>query len=648
MRRFILAYSALTLSFFTIAEAQPFNQSAGQSKTNTDVVASAGDAFGISLGPETLGLYNSSNVRGFSPLIAGNARIDGLYFDQQGSMIDPLVTDTRIRVGLSAVNFPWPAPSGIVDYTLRQPKDDAPKLTSIFYVGPYGSRDADLNGYTRLPEKGLSVSAGMSYHGDEPIPGDTGRVVSFGILPRWTPAQNVSIRGFWGRQNTIEFRPAPFVYLGPAQIPPYVPTRFYGTPWALISSYYEHYGLLADLPIAKHWSLRMGIFRSIYAAPRSFADLYLNTTSEAIAEHVLVAEPNQYYGSTSGEFLLDYQLESGSWSQKLVIGMRGRSLNAQYGGGTTYDYGESVLGRSQNAVAPLHNFEPTSTNHIREYSSGASYTVEWRDHLNFTAAVRQTHYSDEVENPDSTHSETSIRPWLYNASLALFPINTLTVFGTFTRGLEDSGVAPADSVNRGQVLGAARSSQSEVGFKYRIAPELNLLMSAFDIEKPYFALDSHDFFRSLGQETHRGVEISLAGQVNPDLHVVAGVVLMSPEVTATSTTEQIIGIRPIGQADRVEQLALDYHVRRFPALSLDGVLNVIGNRVASTDNRTRIPSYATLDIGARYEMHSGQHPITLRIQVLNITNSLNWAVDTDGALEALPPRRAWAYVIIDL
>src|SRR5579859_1185114 len=97
--------------------------------TDTNVVASAGDAFGITLGPESIGLYGPGSVRGFSPITAGNVRIDGLYFDQQGSMIDRLATDTRIRVGLSATGFPWPAPSGIVDYTLREAKD-TPRLTS--------------------------------------------------------------------------------------------------------------------------------------------------------------------------------------------------------------------------------------------------------------------------------------------------------------------------------------------------------------------------------------------------------------------------------------------------------------------------------------------------------------------------------------
>src|SRR6185312_7584385 len=108
MRALVWVFPALAISVAFGAEPS----------TDTNVVSTAQDAFGITLGPESLGLYNPGSVRGFSPILAGNARIDGLYFDQQGSMFDRLVTDTRIRVGLSAVSFPWPAPSGIVDYSL--------------------------------------------------------------------------------------------------------------------------------------------------------------------------------------------------------------------------------------------------------------------------------------------------------------------------------------------------------------------------------------------------------------------------------------------------------------------------------------------------------------------------------------------------
>ena len=46
-------------------------------------MTSAGDAFGKTVGTEKIGIYNSDDIRGFYPIEAGNARMEGLYFDQQ-------------------------------------------------------------------------------------------------------------------------------------------------------------------------------------------------------------------------------------------------------------------------------------------------------------------------------------------------------------------------------------------------------------------------------------------------------------------------------------------------------------------------------------------------------------------------------------
>src|SRR3546814_9676540 len=54
---------------------------AAQNRSGDNAVTQAEDAFGVSIGRETLGIYSSSNARGFSPSAAGNVRVEGLYFD---------------------------------------------------------------------------------------------------------------------------------------------------------------------------------------------------------------------------------------------------------------------------------------------------------------------------------------------------------------------------------------------------------------------------------------------------------------------------------------------------------------------------------------------------------------------------------------
>src|SRR3954447_6573988 len=84
-----------------------------QSRSDENAVTQAEDAFGFSVGRESLGIYNAGNARGFSPSAAGNLRIEGLYYDQQSGIPDTLLDSTSIKVGLSAQGYPFAAPSGI-------------------------------------------------------------------------------------------------------------------------------------------------------------------------------------------------------------------------------------------------------------------------------------------------------------------------------------------------------------------------------------------------------------------------------------------------------------------------------------------------------------------------------------------------------
>jgi iron complex outermembrane recepter protein len=103
-------------------------------------VISADDAFGLTLGLDSIGMYGPGQVRGFSPQTAGNVRIDGLYFDQQGALSNRVIEGSTIRVGVSEIGYAFPAPTGIVDYGLRHPGDGTPSATIIANAGAYDAR----------------------------------------------------------------------------------------------------------------------------------------------------------------------------------------------------------------------------------------------------------------------------------------------------------------------------------------------------------------------------------------------------------------------------------------------------------------------------------------------------------------------------
>jgi len=119
-----------------------------QSRSDENAVTQAEDAFGFSVGRESLGIYNAGNARGFSPAAAGNLRIEGLYFDQIWGLSSTLLDSTSIKVGLSAQGYPFAAPSGIVDQSLRVVAEEAIRgLSSPPRLVVSGDRDTE---YERL------------------------------------------------------------------------------------------------------------------------------------------------------------------------------------------------------------------------------------------------------------------------------------------------------------------------------------------------------------------------------------------------------------------------------------------------------------------------------------------------------------------
>jgi len=129
-------------------------------RTEENVTTGSEDAFGRSIGNESIGIYNEGDVRGFSPIEAGNVRIEGLYFDRLGTLTSRLVEGSTIRVGIASQSYPFPSPTGIVDYDLRRVGEHQ-VISALVNYGPFGGLGAEVD--AQLP---LSRELGLTGLGD--------------------------------------------------------------------------------------------------------------------------------------------------------------------------------------------------------------------------------------------------------------------------------------------------------------------------------------------------------------------------------------------------------------------------------------------------------------------------------------------------
>lgn len=640
MRRYLVVAGAGATVFAAPAHAQ---------RTGDNAVTAAEDAFGTSIGNESIGVYSPSQVRGFSPVTAGNVRIEGVYVDRQGYIANRLVSGSTIRVGLAAQGFPFPAPTGIVDYRLRT-VGDRPIVSFVGGSFAYGAPTIEVDAQLPIVGERLGVAFGASYAHEEYYDGADAGYFRAAIIPRWRPSDDVEIIPFWSTTLGRDEEVAPTIVAGGAFVPPEVRRRHYfGQDWAAKDSASTNAGVIAKARIGANWSVVGGLFRSIFENKENFAQNFLDTTETGRTRVQVIADPGQRYASTSGELRVSHSLTEGARLHTLHASMRARRLNSRYGGAAQpIELGEAQLGTAVRAPQPAFEFGELTRDHVRQMTIGLAYEGRWKNVGELSVGLQRADYSKTIELPGNLPStRTEDKPWLVNAGAAVYLTDDLAFYGGYTRGLEESGLAPNNAANRNEALPAIRTRQADAGIRWTIAPSLKLVAGAFDVRKPYFSTDEANVYTILGDVRHRGLEFSLSGNPVDDLSIVAGAVLMKPRVTGEAVELGRVGRKPIGQSATILRSNADYRLPFLPGVSIDLAISWYGERTASRDNLVEVDPYALVDIGARYRFELGKSPATFRIQVQNMTNTFAWNIVGSNSYGLMDKRRFTAFLAVD-
>ncbi len=172
----------------------------------------------------------------------------------------------------------------------------------------------------------------------------------------------------------------------------------------------------------------------------------------------------------------------------------------------------------------------------------------------------------------------------------------LTVYGGYVRGFEEVAAAPQNASNRGAVPPAIRTRQTDLGLRYAMGRNLNLVAGVFEIAKPYYNLDEAAFYRDLGASSNRRLEVSLAGTVMPGFSVVLGNVLIDSRISGELVGAGRIGPRPVGTVRRRTIANIDWRFANGDSpLSVDVGFEGLSARVANPSNTLVAPPRETVD-----------------------------------------------------
>ncbi|MGF6571538.1 iron complex outermembrane receptor protein [Paraburkholderia sp. GAS333] len=220
--------------------------------------------------------------------------------------------------------------------------------------------------------------------------------------------------------------------------------------------------------------------------------------------------------------------------------------------------------------------------------------------------------------------------------LVIKPMQNVSLFANRSEALTMGDTAPSSALNYGTMLAPERSKQYEVGAKYDNG-KYGATLAAFQIEKPQTYTNSADIFVANGTERHRGVELSVFGEPYKGVRLIAGATYINA-VQLDTGTGGTDGNRPIGVPTFMFNLGGEYDVPMVNGLTLTARWTHTGPQYLNTTNTLSIPTWDTVDLGARYATVLFGKPTTFRASVLNVANKAYWSSTTGGYLTQGAPR----------
>jgi len=201
-------------------------------------------------------------------------------------------------------------------------------------------------------------------------------------------------------------------------------------------------------------------------------------------------------------------------------------------------------------------------------------------------------------------------------------------------GANPGGGAALPVTNAGEVLPPFVSEQYEVGGKLALGGiDMSLALFQTDRETAIlrFAPGQTDAleFGPFGTQRHRGVEVTVAGELTDGLRLIAGGSVIDAKLRRTQNGANE-GAQAIGVPEYLVNANVEWDVPFAPALTLTGRVVHNGEQAANIGNTLFLDDWTRFDLGLRYVAVVAGQPLTLRANLDNVADADYWASAFDS------------------
>ncbi len=305
-----------------------------------------------------------------------------------------------------------------------------------------------------------------------------------------------------------------------------------------------------------------------------------------------------------------------------------------------------------NALVAGNLADPNPANRTRLTSFFVSDTIgAFDEKVELTLGLRRQEiffrtYNITTGERTSRYKERATTPVI---GLVIRPSEHFSIYANRIEGLVQGPVAPAGTINQGEVFPPFKTKQYEIGGKVALG-NFNASVALFQTDRPQaltiINAQNQSEFTVNGLQRNKGIEFSVDGEPVDGLRIIAGLSFTDAKQRRTQggTTD---GRDAIGVPDYTANLNVEWDLGFLPGVTLTGRVMQTGKQAVNLTNTLELPEWTRFDLGARYVVAAGDTPVTFRFNVDNVANDNYWSSSLGGYLVQGLPRTFKTSVTVD-
>ncbi|WP_419793591.1 TonB-dependent siderophore receptor [Pseudomonas palleroniana] len=229
---------------------------------------------------------------------------------------------------------------------------------------------------------------------------------------------------------------------------------------------------------------------------------------------------------------------------------------------------------------------------------------------------------DSDGNP-ARHTQQSV--FLPQASLIYKPIESLSLYTSYSKGLSLGGSVPWFATNADETLAPTTSRQIEAGVKYDWR-RISFAAAVFQTRQAYqYAKPENGQFTYVqqGRQQNTGLELSANGWATERLQIATSVAAIRARVDG-SGTPAYEGHQAINVPKLRASVYADYALPWVNGLAVLGGVQYSAKKYANRSGNVEVGDYAVVNVGSRYTTRLDGYETVFRLSVDNLFDKRYW------------------------